>query len=137
MARQKHRGNGRDGNQFVALPYVVLDSPSYLGLSFSARALLVDVARQYGGGNNGKLVICDRVLKTRGWKSTTTIHKAKAELVDGGFLCQTRQGYKPNKSSWFAVTWQCFDWTSEMDIERKGFRRGAYLEKKIDPQKME
>lgn len=126
MGRTKHKGNGRDGSLFVALPHVVLDSKAYLLLSYSARALLVDIARQYNSSNNGKLVICDKALKPRGWKSQTTIHKAKEELLKAGFLCMTRQGHKPNKASWFAITWQTLDWTPEMDIERNGFTRSAY-----------
>lgn len=61
MKPKKNRN--RDGSRFMALPHVVLDSPAYLALSFSARALLVDIGRQYSGGNNGRLLICDRVAE--------------------------------------------------------------------------
>ena len=119
----KRKSNHRDGSRFVALPYLLLDSPAFLGLSFSARGLLVDVARQYSGSNNGRLVVCDKALKPRGWTSPATIHKAKRELLETGFLCETRKGQKPNKASWFALTWQTLDWSSEMDIKREGFTR--------------
>ena len=129
MSREKRRGHSRDGTRFVALPYTVLDSPAFLGLSFSARALLLDVARQFSGGNNGRLVLCDKALAPRGWASSTTVHKAKRELLDAGFLFETRKGQKPNKASWFAITWQSLDWTPEMDISRASFSRGSYLKK--------
>lgn len=132
----KSRKTGRDGSRFVALPHVVLDCPAYLILSFSARSLLVDVGRQYSGENNGRLLICDKVLKPRGWNSPATIHKAKQELLDAGFLVETRKGHRPNKASWFAVTWQTLDWIQDMDISRAGFVRGAYLKTISDPQKM-
>lgn len=132
----KSRKTSRDGTRFLLLPHVVIDSPAYLALSFSARALLVDVGRQFSGENNGQLLICDKVLKPRGWKSSATIHKAKQELLDAGFMQETRKGQKPNKASWFAVTWQALDWLPEMDIGRAGFIRGAYLKTDSDPQKM-
>lgn len=137
MAPSRRKGGGRDGARFAALPFVLLDSPAYIALSFSARALLVDMARQYYGSNNGRLVICDRAMTPRGWASSTTIHKAKRELLEAGFLCETRKGQKPNKASWFALTWQTLDWDHEMDIQRAGFIRSAYLKTKSDPQKLE
>lgn len=127
MRDPKRKGKGRDGGAFLATPHVLLDSPAYLGLSFSARALLTDIARQYSGSNNGKLVLCEKALRPRGWTSSATVHKCKRELLDAGFLCETRKGQKPNKASWFALTWQTLDWTPDMDIRREGFVRGAYL----------
>lgn len=137
MSKNRGKGTSRDGGRFVALPNILLDSPAYLSMSFSARALLIDLARQYTGSNNGKLVVCDKALRPRGWTSKTTIHKAKAELLATGFLCETRKGQKPNKASWFALTWQTLDWSPEMDIQRTGFTRSAYLKTNSDPQKMD
>lgn len=131
MGRIHQRSKNRDGSRFVALPHTVLDSPAYQSLSFSAKAMLIDIARQFNGDNNGKLVLCEKALKPRGWTSSATIHKAKKELLAYGLLCETRKGMKPNKASWFAVTWQTLDWIPEMDISRAGFCRGAYLQKKF------
>lgn len=137
MGLAKRKGRDRDGVRFVALPHTVLNSPAWLALSYSARALLIDMALQFSGANNGKLTLCDKALAPRGWTSSTTVHKAKRELLDAGFLCETRKGQKPNKASWFALTWQSLDWSPEMDIARTGFNRGAYLKTNPDPQKME
>jgi hypothetical protein len=136
MANPKRKGGTRDGSRFVALPHLLLESPAYLGLSYSARALLIDMALQYTGSNNGKLVICDKAMKPRGWGSNATKFKAKQELLDAGFLCETRKGQKPNKASWFALTWHTLDWSPDMDIQRAGFTRSAYLNIESDPQKM-
>ena len=46
---------GMDGS-FIALPWSVVDSPKYKTLSSTAKALLIDLARQYRGLNNGSLV---------------------------------------------------------------------------------
>ena len=35
----KSRKTSRDGTRFLLLPHVVIDSPAYLALSFSARVL--------------------------------------------------------------------------------------------------
>jgi hypothetical protein len=127
MANKKPTKN-RDGTGFVALPHVVQDSSAYKSLSFSARALLLDIARQYTGSNNGKLVTCAKALADRGWNSNATVTKAQRELMEYGFLCLTRQGFKPNKASWYALTWLSLDWSPEMDIQQSAFRRGMYLQ---------
>ncbi len=135
MSGGKRKNANRDGTQFVALPHIVLDSASYQSLSYSARSLLVDLARQISGSNNGRLVLCDKALKPRGWNSSATIHKAKRELLESCLICQTRQGHKPNRASWFAVTWMSLDWVPEMDIGRNAFPRGAYVNGKFRPPK--
>ena len=64
----KKRGhdNSRDPGGLVALPWAVLGSPAYLGLSHPARALLLEVARQLHGDDNGRLVMSRRNCWTRG-----------------------------------------------------------------------
>ena len=47
---------GRDAGGFVALPWSVLDSPAYSGLSHPAKALLLEFARQFVRDNNGRLL---------------------------------------------------------------------------------
>lgn len=131
MARAKHKSRSRDGTGFVALPFVVLDSKAFINLSASAVRVLLDISRQYTGMNNGKLVACNAYMKTRGWKSNDTTHRAKKELIDAGFLVETRMGMRPNRAAWYAITWQTLDWTPEMDIQRTAFERGLYA--KNDP----
>jgi len=67
----KKRGHdqGRDSGGFVALPWAVLDCPAYAGLSMHARALLLEVARQYVRDNNGRLLLSRAYMGARGWKS--------------------------------------------------------------------
>ena len=132
----KRKSKSRDGTGFSALPWTVLDSPAYMSLAYSSRALLIELARQYTGSNNGKLVVCEKALRPRGWSSSATIHKAKAELLSVRLISETRKGHKPNKASWFALTWLSLDWLPEMDIKREGFVRSAYLKTDLDPQKL-
>jgi hypothetical protein len=95
---------GRDSGGFVALPWAALDCPAYARLTMHARALLLEVARQYVRDNNGRLLLSRAHMGPRGWKSMDMLNKAKNELVAGGFIFQTVMGHRPNKASWYAVT---------------------------------
>lgn len=108
--------SGRAAGGFIALPWVVVDSPAYLGLSMHARALLLEVARQHVRDNNGRLLMSRAFLLKRGWKSADMIQKAKAELLTAGFVHLTVQGHRPNKASWYAVTWHRLDRHPDFDF---------------------
>jgi len=113
MANGRNRNSkgdsGRDSGGFTALPWSVLDCPAYAGLSMHARALLLEVARQFVRDNNGRMLLSRAYMETRGWKSVDMLTKAKRELLEGGFIFQTVMGHRPNKASWFAVTWRALD----------------------------
>ena len=96
----------RDGDRHIALPHVVIDSPSYRALGYAARCLLIDIARQYTGTNNGKLVACDKALKPMGWNSNQTIARGLRELQDAKLLIQTRMGMRPNRVAWVCLSGQ-------------------------------
>src|SRR6218665_2481576 len=103
----KRRGHdtSRDPGGFVALPWSVLDSRAYLGLSHPARALLLELARQLHGDDNGRLLLSRAHLLPRGWKSADVLQRAKQELLDAELVFETVKGQRPNKASWYAVTW--------------------------------
>ena len=118
---------GRDGGGFIALPWSVLDCPGYARLSMHARALLLEVARQYHRDDNGRMLLSRAYLKTRGWKSVDMLTKAKRELLDAGFIFQTVMGHRPNRASWYAVTWRALDKLPGYDAgAAECFERGAY-----------
>ena len=126
MTRVK-RDSGRIPGGFVALPWAVLDSPSYGLLSHPARSLLLELARQYTGSNNGRLLTSAAYLSKRGWNSTDVITRAKRELISAGFIHETVRGCRPNKASWYAVTWQTLDRLPGYDFEALAtFRRGGF-----------
>jgi hypothetical protein len=92
-----------------------------------ARALLLEVARQYHRDDNGRMLISRAYMAGRGWKSVDMLTKAKAELLDAGFIFQTVMGHRPNKASWFAVTWRALDKIPGYDVgAAECFERGAY-----------
>ncbi len=116
----------RDGSSFVALPVVVLDSHGYRLASHTSRSLLVDIARQFTGTNNGSLVACMKFLKPKGWKSHDVITRALRELIACGLLIETRKGMRPNRAAWHALAWQKLDVTIGLDIDAKAYRTGGY-----------
>lgn len=119
----------RDSGGFVALPFAVLDCPNYQALSSNARSLLLEVARQYRSDNNGRLLLSRAYLAKRGWNSSDMISKGKKELLSGGFIYETVMGHRPNKASWYAVTWLSLDRHTGYDQgAAEGFKRGTYAE---------
>lgn len=131
MANGRSKGSrgdsGRDSGGFVALPWSVLDCPAYARLSMHARALLLEVARQFVRDNNGRMLLSRAYMETRGWKSVDMLTKAKRELLEGGFIFQTVMGHRPNKASWYAVTWRALDKLPGYDHgAAQCFERGAY-----------
>jgi hypothetical protein len=126
MARNRHKSN-RIGEGFVAMPYSVLNSPLFLALSPHALKLLIDVAAQYRGDNNGDLSAAWKLMQPRGWRSEATLHKAKHELLNAGFLYEARKGHRPNVCSLFALTWFAFDDNEKFDAgARAGFTRNEF-----------
>ena len=118
---------GRDAGGFIALPWTVLDCAAYARLSMHARALLLEVARQFVRDNNGRMLLSRAYLEPRGWKSVDMLTKAKRELLKGGFIFQTVMGHRPNKASWYAVTWRALDKLAGYDDGASElFRQGAY-----------
>lgn len=125
--RRKGQDNSRDAGGFCAIPWAVLDSAAYQGLSHPARSLLMELARQYVRDNNGRLLASGAYLAKRGWKSNDTITRAKQELIDAGFVHETVKGHRPNKASWYAITWYSIDRLPGYDPGAlETFERGAY-----------
>ncbi len=109
------------------MPWSVLDSAAYAGLSHPARSLLWEIARQFVRDNNGRLLASLAYLSKRGWKSADVITRAKRELLAAGFIHETVPGQRPNKASWYAVTWQSLDRLPGYDAGAvETFQRGAY-----------
>lgn len=132
--------NGRDGRGkkvdsdrmpggFSPIPWSVLDSKAYLGLSHPARSLLLEIARQDVRNRNGQQLLSSKHLASRGWTSNDTIHRAKTELLQAGLIYETVKGHRPNKASWYAVTWYRLYAHPGFDVGAlEGFRLGAYLD---------
>lgn len=109
-------GNRRVEGRFIALPHAVVLSDAYRELSHPARSLLTEIAVQYMGCNNGQLLASQSKLLPRGWRSADTLHRAKQELLEAGFVVETVKGGRPNKASWYAITWWRLDGHPKYDF---------------------
>ncbi len=88
----------------------------------------MEFARQYVCANNGRLLASGAYLAKRGWTSVDVITRAKRELLEAGFIFETVKGQRPNKASWYAVTWRVLDKCPGYDFGvTVAFERGAYL----------
>jgi hypothetical protein len=128
--RNAKKDTGRMDGRFMAIPHVVTDSAAYIALSHPARGLLFEFARQFSLSNNGRLLSSIAYLKPRGWNSADVITRARNELIEAGFIHQTVMGHRPNKASWFAITWQRLDRHPGFDTGAfETFRKGAFMDK--------
>lgn len=109
MTRNRLRSKGRrDSGSFVALPHELLNSAAFTYLTPKATKLLLDIAAQYKGRNNGDLCASWQVMRKRGWNSRTTVDRAEKELLEHGLIELTRQGGK-HMPTLYAITWRAID----------------------------
>ena len=119
MSRQKFKGS-KYTEPFVGIVRSVFDSPAFTALSPFACKLLLELAGQYRGDNNGNLTVAWSIVSKRGWRSRTTLYR---EL--------------------FALTWFPLDVNKKFDhealacFESKPYRKNTPLpmptiKKKID-----
>ena len=119
--RLKIKGRREEGT-FVLIPHCVLDSPDYINLSCKSKVLLIDLARQYRGKNNGDLSAAMGVLRKRNWKRGATVCAAIKELIDANLILKTREGQFLNpggRCALYAITWQPIDDCYGKDLEVK------------------
>ncbi|MBU3609099.1 hypothetical protein ICN32_00815 [Polynucleobacter wuianus] len=111
-------------------PYVIIGSEilvteAYKALSYSARAMLVELLHFYTGTNNGRIFIAPEMLRDRGF-SKNTATKAFRELCAIGFIYMTRRGgSKLGLCSWYALTWHPLDKSEGMYLN--GFVSKKFL----------
>ena len=109
MGASRQRVKGRATSKtYLGLPHALLRHPNYARLSAYAVKLIVDLGMQYNGFNNGDLCMAWSVMQPLGWRSKTTLYKAKDELLEIEFIELTRQGGK-HVCSLYALTWQSID----------------------------
>lgn len=109
MSSKRARIIGRkESGGFIAFPHRVLTCANFRSLSPKAVKLLVNLASQYRGKNNGDLAMPWELMRSFGWRSKDTLYKARDELIRYGFILLSRQGGK-NRCSLYAITWWAVD----------------------------
>lgn len=132
MSRSTRYRNAKDkrpSGRFYQVSAVLLQSKAYIALSANAKALLMDMLEQYHGDDNGRL-ICTwaHMHEKRGWKSRDTLNKARNELLVAGFLFETVKGRRPNRASWFALTFFALDPNDDYDASPQVFPYLAFAD---------
>lgn len=90
---------------YAAIEHRVIDSPAYADLPFSARSLLLLLARQLTKDNNGQLQASFKWCKKYGFGSEHTLRSSIAELINHGFIYRTRSHGANGAWAKYAVTW--------------------------------
>ena len=106
---------------YAAIEHRVIDSPAYADLTFSARSLLVLIARQLSKDNNGHLQASFSWCKRFGFGSEHTLRDAIAELIAHGFIYRTRSHGANKAWAKFAVTWL------PVSKDREGLHLGSFI----------
>ena len=119
MKKKKFEGY----NNFASVPRYVIDTPAFKSLRGNSVKLLVILASQYKGNNNGDLIITHSFYKTF-FKSSQTMYAARDELEQKGFIATNSYGgmsyggYK--QPSLYALTWLPVD--DFLDLTKNQFR---------------
>lgn len=104
MARSK---GVRETGVFAMLPDEVLRSDACRTLPHPAYRMLVMVAAQYFGTNNGSLTLTRRTAAEYGLSNPHTIDASIRELLERCLLERTRPGSRlPPRAAMFAITWR-------------------------------
>lgn len=121
MAKTRAKVVGRaDGGRFTGIPHAVMDHPDWLNLSSSAIRLLLELAKQYNGRNNGNLTAAWTIMRVRGFKNQNTLGDALSFLIRLGFVVRTREGRFCNpgkRCALYAITWQRIDECTGKQLE--------------------
>jgi hypothetical protein len=123
---RRGQGSKKENNHpYAAIQHRILDSAAWADLSFSSRALLVQIARKLTReNNNGHLEAAYSYLARFGY-SDSTVTRGITDLVTHGFLFRTKRGGYNRGTSRFAVTWLKLSDNKE-GISPQGFRMDAW-----------
>ena len=126
MSRGKKKRPEAVSGGYVAIPWRVMDSPAYQGLTVASKALLLELARQHSGSNNGRLHLVHSWLARRGWPSKSIVDKCRDELLARGLIVQTRQGGLSIGPTWYALTWHAISSYAGLDIAQHQYAPGSW-----------
>ena len=116
MSRPKFKSS-KITEPFCAIFRSVFESPAFTSLHPHAYKLLLELASQYKGDNNGDLTVAWSVMSKRGWRSKSTLWRCKSELINAGFVYVTRKGHMPSTCELLALTWFPLDVSRKFDPE--------------------
>ncbi len=97
------------GDRFSMMPLKVMADPGVVKLTHATFRVLVTLAGQYNGGNNGALGLTQKQAAARNI-SNKTLYKALARLEKIDIICITRRASRvPPRPAMFSLTWVSLD----------------------------
>ena len=106
MSRKRQRNRRLGGERFARLPVRVLEHAAVSTLSHAAFRVLVLLAAQYNGHNNGALGITGERAALAGIGSRHTLYNALKELQKRRLIIRTHPASRvPARPTMWAITW--------------------------------
>lgn len=103
---RRHPSRRTTGKHFAQVPVEVLTSEACRTLSNYAHRVLIALAAQFRGNNNGDLSLTWSMAPAFGINSKEQLNSSTKILIERGLITKTRQGgKKPLGPTLFAVTW--------------------------------
>ena len=113
-------------NSFAGIPRMVMQTDDYKNLSGNAVKLLLTLAYQYRGYNNGDLTAAFSIMQDKfGFTARGVVKRALKQLLDANLIIQTRsyQFLNPGRQcALYALTWQSLDECPGKRLEMKPTR---------------
>ena len=107
----KKHGQEERKDRYLALHHYMLKTDAWRALSAPARAVYVQIGFRYDGFNNGRIEFSVRDAASECGLAKNTANKAFKELVDLGFIEETRHGGLSRKtriaSEWRMTAFKC------------------------------
>ena len=91
MRKKQFKKKFKGDDNFANIPRYVIGTPAFMSLRGNSVKLLVLLACQYKGNNNGDLIITHSFYKTF-FKSSQTMYAARDELEQKGFIATNAYG---------------------------------------------
>lgn len=123
MARKKSYKVDFGGGRVLALPYRLLISAAFDNLSPKAVTVLIKLARNYNGRNNGDLSCTVSMMAEGRPMDAKTLASALTELIDAGLIIRTRESRKGGREqgmarcALYAITWAKVDECPGKELE--------------------
>jgi DNA-binding PadR family transcriptional regulator len=106
VALKSRRGRGNQ-EHFARIPVSVLQSPAVMTLNHAAFKVLVILASQWRGGNNGTLALTESFARKYGLAGRDTLYRSLRDLEQRGLIVRTRQGMKSKRLfTLWALGWE-------------------------------
>lgn len=106
------------GGSAFMIPVALLRHPNFTRLTPAGNKLMMDLARQYSGHNNGYLCAAWSLMKENGWKSPSTLRAAMLECEHYRLIVRSRQGGR-NMPTLHAFTWRRVDEKSDKHLDMR------------------